>query len=462
MVNRMATTNTPKIPVTVLTGFLGSGKTTLLNRILQESHGLRIAVIENEFGEVGVDQDLVINAEEEIFEMNNGCICCTVRGDLIRILGNLVHRRHKFDRVIVETTGMADPGPVAQTFFVDDEISSQFTLDGIITLVDARHIELHLDDSAEALAQIAFADVLLLNKIDLVSSIQLTAVENRLRGINAVARLQKVHMAKAALNDVLDVGGFDLQRALDHRASFLEPEYPFEWAGIYQLQAGSHRLQLTAGPDPSLGVYLLPVTTLSEDLLKQHAEAVFREFSDWPHVVAPDQPLTLLRYQELTLDSGNDFIFPLTLAHNHCQRWQAQRYVALYTQHLPEEFQLQLVSDTGTELLPLVEHAFNAAHSHDDTVSSVALEFAGDLDAAVFMVVLRTLLQSQGQDLFRSKGIVSIAGDERRYIFQGVHMLLDEASGKPWGAEPRCNRLVFIGRHLQAASLEKMFKSCVV
>ena len=140
----MSNSTPARIPVTVLTGFLGSGKTTLLNRILGESHGLRIAVIENEFGEIGVDQDLVINAEEEIFEMNNGCICCTVRGDLIRILGNLVKRRDKFDRVIVETTGMADPGPVAQTFFVDDEIGSQFALDGIITLVDAHHIQLHL------------------------------------------------------------------------------------------------------------------------------------------------------------------------------------------------------------------------------------------------------------------------------------------------------------------------------
>src|SRR5579863_4461227 len=162
-------TMTQKVPVTVLTGFLGSGKTTLLNRILTEKHGMRIAVIENEFGEIGIDQALVINADEEIFEMNNGCICCTVRGDLIRILGNLMRRRDKFDRILVETTGMADPGPVAQTFFVDDEMRDQFRLDGIVTVVDAKHVHLHLDESDECKQQVAFADSIVLNKTDLVS-----------------------------------------------------------------------------------------------------------------------------------------------------------------------------------------------------------------------------------------------------------------------------------------------------
>ena len=176
---------TPKIPVTVLTGFLGSGKTTLLNRILSEEHGLRIAVIENEFGEIGIDQDLVINADEEVFEMNNGCICCNVRGDLIRILGELADRRDQFDRVILETTGMADPGPVAQTFLVQEDVQEFYELDGVITLVDGKHIGQHLDDETdEVLAQVAFADRIIINKGDLTSEEEKLALKNRLQSMN--------------------------------------------------------------------------------------------------------------------------------------------------------------------------------------------------------------------------------------------------------------------------------------
>ena len=243
---------TEKIPVTVLTGFLGSGKTTLLNRILCENHGKRIAVIENEFGEIGIDRALVINAEEEVFEMSNGCICCTVRGDLIRILGNLMKRRDKFDHILVETTGLADPGPVAQTFFADDELRDLFALDGIVTLVDAKHAHLHLDDSSECKEQIAFADVLVLNKTDLVSERELEQLERRITGMNAMAKVLRARNANVPIHAVLDVGGFDLDRAITVKPAFLQPEYPFEWAGTFDVEEGVCELWLQDGPDPTM------------------------------------------------------------------------------------------------------------------------------------------------------------------------------------------------------------------
>lgn len=222
------TTTDSKVPVTVVTGFLGSGKTTLVNYILSENHGKRIAVIENEFGEVGIDDALVIDAEEEIFEMNNGCICCTVRGDLIRILGTLMKRRDKFDYILVETTGLADPAPVAQTFFVDDEIRAQLRLDAIVTVVDAKHLSLHLFEEKEegveneALEQIAFADRILVNKTDLVSEEEVAVVESHLRSINASASLVRTHMSKVDLDWILNVGAFNLERVLEVEPTFLE------------------------------------------------------------------------------------------------------------------------------------------------------------------------------------------------------------------------------------------------
>ncbi len=211
-----------RTPVTILTGFLGAGKTTLLNRILTEEHGLRIAVIENEYGEVGIDHELVINADEEIFEMNNGCICCTVRGDLIRILGNLMKRREKFDLILIETTGLADPGPVVQTFFADDEMKEKLFVNAVVTLVDAKHILLHLDDSSEAREQIAFADVILLNKCDLVSAGDLDSLEQRIRSMNALAKIHRTTNAGIEIPLVLDVGGFNLDHAMEVDPHFLE------------------------------------------------------------------------------------------------------------------------------------------------------------------------------------------------------------------------------------------------
>ncbi|WDV50222.1 GTP-binding protein [Streptomyces coeruleorubidus] len=216
-----------RVPVTVLTGFLGSGKTTLLNRILTEHHGLRIAVIENEFGEVGIDDALVLDSEEEIFEMNNGCICCTVRGDLIRILGALMRRREKFDHILIETTGLADPAPVAQTFFMDDEIAAQLRLDAIVTLVDAAHVLQHLDEvkpegvENEAVEQIAFADRVVLNKTDLADEETVGEVVRRVRAINSGVRIFPARHAEIDLRQVLDVGAFDLERVLADDPSFL-------------------------------------------------------------------------------------------------------------------------------------------------------------------------------------------------------------------------------------------------
>ncbi len=215
---------TPQIPVTVLTGYLGAGKTTLLNRILSENHGKKYAVVINEFGELGVDNDLVIDADEEVFEMNNGCICCTVRGDLIRIINQLVKRKGQLDGIIIETTGLADPSPVAQTFFVDDQVKTRSRLDTIVTVVDARHLLARLEDSHEAEEQVAFADVIVLNKIDLVTPEELEAVEVRIRSINRSARVLRAQKANVAIADIMDRGSFDLGRILEMEPDFLTGE----------------------------------------------------------------------------------------------------------------------------------------------------------------------------------------------------------------------------------------------
>ncbi len=210
------------IPVTVLTGYLGAGKTTLLNRILSEDHGKKYAVVINEFGELGVDNDLVVDADEEVFEMNNGCICCTVRGDLIRIVGGLMKRRGKFDGIIIETTGLANPAPVAQTFFVDDGVRAKTRLDAIVTVVDAKNLLARLEDSAEAEEQVAFADVIVLNKVDLVTPEELDAVEARIRTINHFAAIHRTTRAALPIAQVLDQGAFDLNRVLEREPDFLQ------------------------------------------------------------------------------------------------------------------------------------------------------------------------------------------------------------------------------------------------
>jgi G3E family GTPase len=343
----MSELNSKKIPVTVLTGYLGAGKTTLLNRILSENHGKKYAVIVNEFGEIGIDNDLIIGADEEVFEMNNGCICCTVRGDLVRILGGLMKRKGKFDAIIVETTGLADPAPVAQTFFVDEDVQKDARLDAVVTVADAKWLSHRLKDAPEAKNQIAFADVIVLNKTDLVSKAELSEVEARIRAINPYAKLHRTERCRVALADVLERGAFDLDRILE-----IEPEF---------LEADGHH---------------------------DH---------DHHH-------------------DGHD--------HHH---------------------------DHG-----------GLKHYHDEEMQSVALRSDKPLDPSKFMPWLQNLVASEGQKILRSKGILAFSDDDDRYVFQGVHMMLEGDHQRPWKAgEPRQSRIVFIGRELPEQMIREGFESCI-
>ncbi|CAD5281635.1 GTPase, G3E family [Bosea sp. 62] len=315
-----------KIPVTVLTGYLGAGKTTLLNRILTEDHGKKFAVIVNEFGETGIDGDLVVGADEEVFEMNNGCICCTVRGDLIRILDGLMKRKGKFDAIIVETTGLADPAPVAQTFFVDQDVGDATKLDAVVTVTDAKWLQDRLKDAPEAKNQIAFADVIILNKTDLVSAEGLAEVEAAIRAINPYAKLHKTTRCDLPIAELLDRNAFDLDRILD-----IEPDF---------LESGHH-------------------------------------------------------------------------------------------------------------------------HHHSEDVRSMSFTLPGDVDPEKFMPWINDISQVQGPNILRSKGILAFKDEPRRFVFQGVHMILDGDLQRDWkSGEKRESRLVFIGRDLDEAALRKGFMAC--
>jgi G3E family GTPase len=355
--------------VTVLTGYLGAGKTTLLNRILSENHGQKYAVIVNEFGEIGIDNDLIVGADEEVFEMNNGCVCCTVRGDLVRIIDGLMKRKGKFDAIILETTGLADPAPVAQTFFVDEEVSEKTALDAVVTVADAKWLSERLKDAPEAKNQIAFADVIVLNKVDLVNKDELAEVEGRIRAINPYAKLHKTERCAVKLSDVLGRGAFDLDRILELEPAFLEEDE----------HDHHHHHDHEHGPDCGCG------------------------------------------------EHGHD--------HDHGHHHH----------------------DHGHH-----HHGHGMKHYHDEEMQSLSLRSDKPLDPAKFMPWLQELIANDGAKILRSKGILAFKGDDDRYVFQGVHMMLEGDHQRKWKAdEKRESRVVFIGRELPEERIREGFAKTI-
>jgi G3E family GTPase len=463
--------NPSAIPVTVLTGFLGAGKTTLLNRILTEQHGQKLAVIENEFGEVGVDNQLVIAGEEELFEMNNGCICCSVRGDLIRILGRLLKRKDRLDGILIETTGLANPAPVAQTFFTDDEMRTAFRLDAIVTVVDAKHVQQHLEAGDESVKQLAFADVILLNKSDLIAPAELDALTARIRRINSVAKIHRTVNCAVPLDQVLNVGGFNLSRATELDPQFLDLEYPFEWAGGYALPAGAHDLVIGHdddvphdhdhgaedhahhhhhGNENELDLVILPVKSLGEGDLVASRETAVTAFADWESrqpaggAIAPGRALHRL---ELKDGKGR---FKLTIP-------EAGFYAAFeQCSEVPLHIQV-----CGKVVKPGWQQDYHGAHEHSDEVTSVGIQQAGNLDGTRLNAWISELLRTEGGNIYRMKGVLSVKGSNKRLVFQGVHMLFDAKFDREWGSDPRTNTLVFIGKSLDRTKLTEAFKSCL-
>ncbi len=377
-----------KTPVTVLTGYLGAGKTTLLNRILSEQHGHKYAVIVNEFGEIGIDNDLIVGADEEVFEMNNGCICCTVRGDLIRIIEGLMKRKGKFDAIIVETTGLADPAPVAQTFFVDQDIADEARLDAIVTVADAKFLAARLKDALEAKNQIAFADVVIVNKTDLVTPAEIEEVEARIRGINPYAKIHRAVKCNVPLDAVLGRNAFDLDRILEIEPAFLKAD---DHDHHHHDHGHHHEHGEDCGPD------------CGHDHHDHHGHAHHDHHGHDHH--------------EHGEDCGPD------CGHDH----------------------------GGLKTI------------HDEEIQSISMKIEGDVNPDLFMPWINKIVQDMGPEILRSKGILSFPNEPKRFVFQGVHMILDGDLQGEWKPnQKRESRIVFIGRRLKQDELRRGFMACAI
>lgn len=400
--------------------------------------------------------------------MNNGCICCSVRGDLIRILGRLLKRKDRLDGILIETTGLANPAPVAQTFFTDEEMRRSFRLDGIVTVVDAKYVATHLDANDESVKQIAFADVILLNKTDLATPAELDALQARIRGINAVASVLRTRDCNVDLARVLDIGGFNLGRATEIDPRFMEPEYPFEWAGAYRLPAGTHELVIGHagdhedhdhghgeghhhhGNENELDVAIVALASLEERAISEARDAAVGLFSDWERRVRPGESVapgaTLLR---LLLDEGNGRYRLEVPRAGHYLVFEGCGEDPL---HIEVE---------GASVKPVWQADYHPAHEHNEGVTSVGIQQPGDLDGKRLNDWISGLLRTKGNDIYRMKGVLSVRGAAKRLVFQGIHMLFDAKFDRDWGAEPRVNTLVFIGKNLDRAALTAAFKACL-
>ena len=336
---------------------------------------------------------------------------------------------------------------------MDDELGEALSLDGVVTMVDAKHVLLHIDESDEVKEQIAFADVILLNKIDLVSSQEIDQLEARIHSMNSAARIYRTRDAAVEMDMVLNLGGFDLDRALEVDPKFMEPEYPFEWSGLYELRAGNYRLVLKPGPDPTMNLNFRAAADASESAMRDTVEKAVRAFSDSEVALGPGAAIAPGdQLSQLSLEGEQlDYILRVP---------SAGPYV-LFTEHHPDEFEAFISDARGNRIDSLLVREYKPDHEHDEEVTSVGINTPGDLDLRKFQKWLSDLLANQGPDIFRMKGVLSFRGAKTRYVFQGVHMLFDGRMDRPWRDGERANSLIFIGRNLNREALNAGFESCL-